>query len=144
MTARKVIKVTTWPDPLVQERLEDIGFFYDAPSRTWVKFCETEESQSITDWLKKHHLSHEVGAAKGRGEVSKHPKLSDSLILKDGGSPTRCGLCAQDAACRQWVEGDDTDSTDYPEAARFYLCGKCVQTRMQAHPRLYSRAEEQL
>jgi len=144
MTARKVIKVTAWPDPLVQERLEDIGFFYDAPTRTWVKFCEEDETQSVREWLKRHHLAHEVGNASGRGELKKHPRLSDALILKDGGSPTRCALCGMSGACRQWVEGDDTDSTDYPNPAKFYLCGNCVQTRMQAHPRLYAPAAEQL
>jgi hypothetical protein len=144
MTARKSIKVTAWPDPLVQERLEDIGFFYDARMRAWLKFCEKDETQSVVDWLKRHHLSHEIATAKGRGETAKHPRLSDSLILKDGGSPTRCALCGMGGACRQWVEGDDTDSTDYPNPAKFFLCGNCVQTRMQPHPRLYSPAEEQL
>ena len=144
MTLRKAIKVTAWPDPLVQERLEDIGFFYDSPSQAWLKFCEEGETQSVVDWLKRHHLSHEISVAKGRGEVKKHARLSDALMIKTGGSPTRCALCGAPAPCRQWVEGDDTDSTDYPNAARFYLCGTCVQDRMQPHPRLYSPAEEQL
>lgn len=145
MTARKTIKITTWPDPLVQERLEDMGFFFDAEFRAWIRFCEEQEVQHINEWLKRYHLSHEILPARGRGELRKHPRLSEMLILKNGGAPDTCALCAADhTPCRQWIEGDDTDSIDYPNAARFYLCGKCVQTRMQPHPRLYSPAEEQL
>ena len=144
MTIRKAIRITAWPDPLVQERIEDIGFFFDAPAKSWIKFCEEGEVQSLNEWLKRHHLPHEVTVAQGRGEVRKHPRLSDSLIFKHGGSPKLCALCGLTAPCRLWVEGDDTDSTDYPHAARFFLCGTCVQTRMQPHPRLYSPAEEQL
>jgi hypothetical protein len=145
MTARKMVKITTWPDPLVQERLEDIGFFFDSPARTWIKFCGQSEISSLNDWLKRHHLSHEVQPAHGRGETKKHPRLSDELMLKNGGAPDACALCGKtDTPCREWVEGDDTDSTDYPDPARFYLCGQCVQTRMQPHPRLYSPADERL
>ena len=82
---------------------------------------------------------------RGQGELKKHPRLSTQLLLRDGGSPTTCALCgARMVPCRQWVEGDDTDSVDYPHAARFFLCGTCVQTHMQPHPRLYSPAEDQL
>ncbi len=145
MAARKIVKLLTWPDPLVQERLEDMGFFFDRDVRAWVRFCDENEVQSLNEWLKKHHLSHEVHPAKGRGECKKHPKLSEQCVLKNGGSPTTCALCgARGVACRQWVEGDDTDSTDYPRAAKFYLCGECVQGRMQPHPRLYSPVDEQL
>ena len=145
MIARKTVKLTTWPDPLVQERLEDMGFFFDSEFRSWIRFCDEDEVQPLNDWLKRHQLSHEVLPAKGRGEVKKHPKLSDQLILRNGGTPTNCALCgASGVSCRQWVEGDDTDSTDYLSAAKFYLCGNCVQTRMQPHPRLYSPADEQL
>src|SRR3954466_13254149 len=132
MTTRKTVKLTAWPDPLVQERLEDMGFFFDPEYRSWIRFCDEEEVQPLNEWLKRHHLSHEVPPAKGRGELKKHPKLSDQLVQQSGESPPSCALCgAQNAACRQWVEGDDTDAIDYPNAARFYLCGNCVQTRMQ-------------
>ncbi len=145
MTARKMVKITAWPDPLVQERLEDIGFFFDSPARTWIKFCAQTEVPALNDWLKRHHLSHEVQPAPGRGETKKHPRLSDELALKTGGAHDACALCGKsDIPCRQWIEGDDTDSVDYPDAARFYLCGQCVQTRMQPHPRLYSPADERL
>jgi hypothetical protein len=145
MLARKTVKLTSWPDPLVQERLEDMGFFFDHDLRAWIRFCDEDEVQPINDWLKRHHLSHEVLPAKGRGELKKHAKLSEQLVLKNGGSPTMCALCgASGVACRQWIEGDDTDSVEYPNAAKFYLCGNCVQSRMQPHPRLYSPADEQL
>ena len=145
MTTRKTVKITSWPDPLVQERLEDMDFFYDPGYRTWIRFCDEGEVQPLNEWLKRHHLAHEVLTAKGRGELKKHPRLSDQLVLKGGGSPTHCALCGTAGVpCRQWVEGDDTDSIDYPSPARFYLCGRCVQTRMQPHPRLYAPANEQL
>ena len=31
MHVRKTVKLTSWPDPLVQERLEDMGFFFANP-----------------------------------------------------------------------------------------------------------------
>jgi hypothetical protein len=144
MTQRKTIRIITWPDPLMQERIEDVGFFYDQTLQAWIKFCEEQETAALTEWLKRHHLSHEIAAARGRGELKKHARLSDQLIFRNGGSPNLCALCGAKAPCRLWVEGDDTDSTDYPNAARFHLCGTCVQTRMQPHPRLYAPAEEQL
>jgi hypothetical protein len=145
MTARKTIKLTTWPDPLVQERLEDMDFFFDPDHKSWIRFCDEQEIGPLNDWLKRHHLSHEILPAKGRGELKKHPKLSDHLLLKNGGNPTTCALCgAKNTPCRQWIEGDDTDSIDYPHPAKFFLCGTCVQSRMEPHPRLYARAEEQL
>jgi hypothetical protein len=142
---RKTIRLLTWPDPLVQERLEDMGFFYDHQARTWVRFCDQRELTAVGEWLKRHHLQQEVVAARGRGELKKHARLSGELLLKDGGGPLSCALCgAQGVACRQWVEGDDTDSVDYPSPAKFYLCGACVQHRMQPHPRLYTPAEDQI
>jgi len=145
MEPRKLIKLTAWPDPLVQERLEDIGFFFDQEFRTWIRFSDEKEVPSINDWLKRHHLAHEIAGAHGRGETKRLPKLSDELFLKDGGSPTRCALCgAQNSPCRQWIEGDDTDDIDYTGAKRFYMCGPCAQTRMPAHPRLYSPADDVL
>ena len=72
-----------------------------------------------------------------------HPRLTTQAA--DGGSPTRCGYCGKvNVFCRQWVEGDDTDSTDYPNPARVYLCGSCVQHVMQPHPRMYVPAEDKL
>lgn len=145
MMTRKTVKITAWPDPLMQERLEDMDFFYDAEYRSWIRFCNENEIQPLNEWLKRHHLTHEVLPAKGRGELKKHPRLSDQLVLKNGGSHDTCALCgASNIPCRQWIEGDDTDSTDYPRPARFFLCGNCVQTRMQPHPRLYAPADEQL
>jgi hypothetical protein len=145
MNERKMVKITAWPDPLMQERLEDLGFFSDAGVHAWIRFCDENEVGGISEWLRRHQLGHEVVAARGCGETRKHPRLSDLLVLKDGGGPDRCALCgAEDVPCRQWIEGDDTDSVDYEGAARFYLCGKCVQTRMQPHPRLYVPTEEQL
>jgi hypothetical protein len=145
MSERKMVKIAAWPDPLVRERMEDLGFFFDRDVRAWMRFCDEEEVTSISEWLRRHQLGHEVETARGRGEVKRLPRLSDILVLRNGGSPTRCALCgAAGVPCRQWIEGDDTDSVDYEGAARFYLCGKCVQDRMQPHPRLYAPTEEQL
>ena len=145
MAPRKTIKITSWPDPLVQERVEEMGFFFDAPACAWIRFCDAHELPPLAEWLKRHHLSHDISPARGRGELKRHPRLSDILVLKNGGSPTSCALCgATNTPCRLWIEGDDTDSIDYPHPARFFLCGTCVQTRMQPHPRLYSPAEEHL
>jgi hypothetical protein len=145
LSVRKTIRLVCWPDPLLQERIEEVGFFFDQIHRSWIRFCEEDEVASISEWLKRHRLSWQVLPANGRAEVKRHPRLSDELVLKNGGSATVCALCAATGvACRQWIEGDDTDSTDYPHAARFYLCGKCVQKRMSPHPRLYSNVEESL
>ena len=122
-----------------------MDFFFDPEFRTWIRFCDEGEVAALTDWLKRHRLAHDVVSAKGRGELKKHPRLSEQLILKNGGSHDACALCGTShTSCRQWIEGDDTDSTDYPGPARFFLCGNCVQTQMQPHPRLYVPASEQL
>jgi hypothetical protein len=143
--SRKLIQINTWPDPLIQERIEELGFFWDKPVQSWLRFCGDDEVPGLSGWLKRHHLSFTVKPATGRGELKKHPKLSDELMLRDGGGPQTCALCgARGVPCRQWVEGDDTDSTDYPNAARFYMCGQCVQERMSPHPRLYAPTEDQL
>ncbi len=145
MTPRKTIKIIGWPDPLVQERLEDRGFFFDDDFRTWILFCEEPEVQHLHEWLQRHHLAHEVLPAKGRGELKKHPRLSAQLVVRNGGGPGICALCgATGVACRRWLEGDDTDSIDYPNPVGFYLCGQCVQTRMQPHPRMYAPADGHL
>lgn len=142
---RKLIRITNWPDPLLQERLEEMGFFWDKPAKSWLRYCADDEVTSITAWLKRYHLSYSVTVAAGRGELKKHPKLSEELVLRDGGNPHSCALCgAKNVACRQWIEGDDTDSTDYPEPAKFFMCGRCVQDRMGPHPRLYAPSDDQL
>ena len=146
MEERLIIVVKSRPDPVIQERLEDMGFFPDKTAGArWCRFCSLEEAAGLAEWLKRHRLGHKIAKATGRGEVKKYPRLSESLVLGDGGGPTRCALCgAQNTSCRKWVEGDDTDSTDYPAPAKFYLCGRCVQERMQPHPRLYAPAEDTL
>jgi hypothetical protein len=163
MNPRKMIRLVTWPDPLLQERIEDMGFFYDAAVRVmlprnpglagagrsnqgaWVRFCDEHEVDAVGEWLKRHRLAFEAVPARGQGELKRHPRLSEQLLLKTGGSASTCALCGlRNTPCRQWVEGDDTDSTDYPSPARFFLCGQCVQVRMQPHPRLYAPAEDQL
>jgi len=145
LTPRKTVQVVTWPDPLLQERLEDVGFFYDQGCKTWIRYCDPDEIQGMGEWLAKHQLTFRIAEAAGRGETKKHPRLADNLILTDGGGPDACALCgAQHVPCRQWIEGDDTDATDYPGAARFYMCGQCVQLRMTPHPRLYAPVEDQL
>jgi len=145
LSVRKTIRLTCWPDPLLQERIEEAGFFFDRTFHGWVRFAEEGEVDSVAEWLKRHRLTWQVLPAHVRAELKRHPRLSDELLLKNGGSPTVCALCATAGiACRQWIEGDDTDSTEYPHAARFYLCGKCVQNRMSPHPRLYATVDESL
>lgn len=145
LESRKLIRLSSWPDPLVQERLEEMGFFWDKGLKAWVRFCGEDEVAALSAWLKRHHLSFAVTAAPGRGELKKHPRLSEELVLRDGGGPQACALCgAKNVPCRQWIEGDDTDSTDYPGAAKFFMCGKCVQDRMGPHPRLYAPSDDQL
>jgi len=145
LSVRRVLKIATWPDPLLQERLEEVGFFFDNKSKTWIRYCEEGELADLQTWLQRRGLKHKVAEAVGRGELKRMPRLSEQLVIKNGGSPTRCALCgAQGVACRQWVEGDDTDSVDYPNAARFYMCGQCVQFQMQPHQRLYAPVEEVL
>ena len=56
MSSRKTIKITSWPDPLMQERLEEIGFFFDGPLQAWIRFCEEEDLQQLTEWVRRLHL----------------------------------------------------------------------------------------
>jgi hypothetical protein len=144
MADRYVIIVKTWPDPVLLEKLQDLGFFYD-PDLGLIHYCWKNQIELMAEWLLKRRLAHEIRPANGMGELKKHPRLSDFLILSDGGSPIACALCGvRDVPCRLWVEGDDTDSIEYPSPARFYLCGRCVQNRMQPHPRLYAPADDVL
>ncbi len=145
MSDRLVIVLHSFPDPVIQERLEDMGFFRDPERRDWSRFCSQAEVESIANWLKNHRLDHSVGKAQGRGMLKKYPRLSDLLLHKDGGGPTTCALCGTSGVfCRKWMEGDDTDSIDYPAQHGFYMCGCCVQDRMAPHPRLYAPAEDTL
>lgn len=145
MAERKVIVITSWPDPLMQERLEDMNFFFDSASSAWIQFTDAADISPVRDWLTRHHLRFRLDPAKGVGQTVKHDKLSAHLLLKNGGGPTSCALCGtQNTPCRQWIEGDDTDSTDYPGAAMFFMCGRCVREKMSPHPRLYAPVEETL
>ncbi len=112
----------SFPDPVIQERLEDMGFFRDPDRRDWSRFCSQSEVESIAIWLKNHRLDHRVGKAQGRGMLKKYPRLSDLLLHKDGGNPTTCALCgARGVFCRKWIEGDDTDSIDSGAAWFLYV-----------------------
>ena len=145
MAKRTLVIIRSWPDPIIQERLEDIGFFRDETYRAWINFCDLEDIKELAAWLKRERISFEVREATGQGELKKHPCLSSSLLVKSGGGPDECALCGtRGVPCREWIEGDDTDSVQYPKAARFYMCGKCVQERMQKHPRLYAPAPDRL
>jgi len=136
--------VKTWPDPVIFEKLQDLGFFYDSQLGL-VHYCRQNEIENIAEWLLKRRLAYEIRPAVGTGELKKYSRLSELLVLTDGGSPTACALCgAQNVPCRLWIEGDDTDSIEYPSPARFYMCGRCVQNRMQPHPRLYAPADDVL
>ncbi len=146
MVERVVVKVKHWLDPIAQERLEDIGFFREGSrNAAWMYYCDPLEAQQMAQWLKKRGIQFHVQPADGLGELKKYTCLSDMLVDKTGGSPTHCALCgATGVFCRQWVQGDDADNIDYPSPARFYMCGKCVRTRMQCHPRLYAPADNAL
>ncbi len=145
MTKRVVIILRSWPDPIIQERLEDAGFFQDQTQQGWICFSNLEDVKTLAGWLKRERVSFEVREAAGQGELKKHPCLSNSLLVNSGGGPDECALCGtRGVPCREWIEGDDTDSIQYPKAARFYMCGKCVQERMQKHPRLYAPAPDRL
>jgi hypothetical protein len=142
---RRIVKVRGFPDPLTLERIEDAGFFFDDRAKTWIRFCAADEVAQWMDYLERRRLGSEVSIATGMGQTRRMPCLSKQLLLTDGGGPTRCALCAADQqACREWIEGDDTDALDYPNAARFYLCGPCVQLHIAAHPRLYAPVEDAL
>ncbi len=144
MTKRVVIILRSWPDPIIQERLEDAGFFRDEEKEhAWICFCSLQDVKELAGWLKRERVSFEVKEAIGQGEKKRYPCLSDSLLVKGG--PEECALCGtRGVPCREWIEGDDTDSIQYAKAARFYMCGKCVQERMQKHPRLYAPAPDRL
>lgn len=143
MSIRKMLQVTSWPDPLLQERMEEVGFYFDPTLRLWLRFCDEGELDELQTWLQRKGLRCKVTDAPGRGQVKRLPKLSDILVVKSGGGPSQCALCGvRGLPCRLWLEGDDTDSVEYPGAARFYMCGQCVQTQMQPHPRLYVPADE--
>ena len=146
MVERLVIKVKHWLDPIAQERLEDMGFFREGPRNSaWTCYCDPSEAQQMAQWLKKRNVSFDIRPADGVGELKKYSRLSDMLVDKTGGGPTHCALCgAKDVFCRQWVQGDDADNIDYPSPVRFFMCGKCVRTIMQSHPRLYAPADDVL
>ncbi|MGC9259800.1 MAG: hypothetical protein ACP5I8_06940 [Phycisphaerae bacterium] len=146
MVERLVLKVKNWLDPIAQEGLEDMGFFREGSRNSnWICYGDAEKVQPIASWLKKRNIAFQVQPADGIGELKKYPRLSDQLVDKTGGGPTHCALCgASNVFCRQWIEGDDADNIDYPAPMRFYMCGKCVRTRMQPHPRLYAPAEDSL
>ena len=145
LSPRQVVQIRSWPDPVLQEHLEEVGFFYDRQRQGWICFCEADEVESWGDWLKRRHLLYVVTEAVGRGEVERLPKLSAELLLPKGGNASHCALCgARGVLCRQWIEGDDTDSTEYAGAKKFFMCGKCVRERMSPHPRLYAPVESRL
>ncbi len=146
MVERLAIKVKHWLDPIAQERLEDMGFFREGPRNgSWTCYCDASEVQRVSHWLKERQVSFEIRPADGVGELTKYSRLSDLLVDKSGGGPTHCALCgAQNVFCRQWVQGDDADNTDYPSPIRFYMCGKCVRTRMQSHPLVDAPADDAL
>ena len=61
MGPRKIIKIASWPGSRWRRsRLEDLGFFYDADQRTWIKFCDEPEVRPISDWLKQQGVSQEI------------------------------------------------------------------------------------
>ena len=143
MAVRVQLRILMWPDPVMQEQLEATGFFMDPASGCWMRFANQDETRDLVEYLKRCRLAHEVKPARGKGRLTRYPRLTTKAT--DGGAPTRCGYCGKDNVfCRQWVEGDDTDSIDYPNPARLYLCGQCVQHVMQPHPRMYVPAEDKL
>lgn len=141
MSERLMIKLKTWPTSIEQEQIEALGFFNQ---KGWRMFCDKDELPAIAEWLKERHLNFGVYPTDRVGKYEDYPRLSDQLLRADGGSPTACALCGRDSvACRQWLEGDDSDRIE-PSARRFYLCGNCVQTKVIPHGRLYTHSDEDL
>ncbi len=141
MSERLMIKLKTWPTSIEQEQIEAMGFFNQ---RGWRMFCDDDELSTIAEWLKEKHLSFSVQHSDRAGKYEDYPRLSEQLLRTDGGSPTACALCGRDGvACRQWIEGDDSDRIE-PTAKRFYVCGRCVQEKIIPHGRLYTHADDVL
>src|SRR4051794_10987141 len=84
LSVRKTIRLTSWPDPLLQERIEEVGFFFARTYQGWVRFAEEPEVESVSEWLKRHRLTWQILPAQGRSELKRHPRLSDELLLKNG------------------------------------------------------------
>ena len=145
MKPRVLLVLKASPDPVMQERLEDLGFFRNVNGRGgWRRFCDPAEAARLLEWLKQRRFSAQViSPAPGRGQRQRYPCLSAGLVRTDGGGPAACALCgAANIPCRKWIEGDDTDSIQYPGAPGFYMCGRCVRERMQPHPRFYAPADD--
>ena len=99
------------------------------------------EPHVIETLLKGSGYQYKIAEAPGRGEFTRYPRLSDQLMLPDGGRPDRCGLCGKRVDhCRKWIEGDDADDVRAAGVRSFYMCGQCVQMRMEPHPRIYAPA----
>jgi hypothetical protein len=127
------------PDPVLAETLEMIGIQYVAVERSWFVIVDDGQLDWYVQQLESRHVLFDVAPATGRGELQRYDRLSDHLVLADGGSPSRCALCgvAAAGACVEQVECDDTDSPDYPGARSFYVCPQCYQQHVLPSPRAY-------
>jgi hypothetical protein len=128
------------PDPVLAEQFEMLGIQYVAVERAWFVIVDDEQLDLYVQQLEGRRVAFEVTPATGRGELTRYERLSDRLVLPDGGDGDRCGLCGAAAAgaCVEQVECDDTDSPDYPAARRFFVCPACYQGQVLPSPRAYA------
>ena len=137
------ILLLSQPDPISLERLEDHGFFFGDIESRYIRFVGDHERKLFEEMLKKLGYDFQVAEAPGRGQFSRYPRLSDELIVSNGGDETHCGLCGMTGVdCRKWIEGDDADDIRDDGARSFYMCGGCVQSKMDPHPRIYSPVDD--
>lgn len=137
------IVLLSQPDPISLERLEDHGFFFGELESRYIRFVGEHDRKIFEAMLKKSGYEFETNEAPGRGQFSRYPRLSDELAILDGGDAASCGLCGMTGVdSRKWIEGDDADDIRAEGARSFYMCGECVQSKMDPHPRIYSPVDE--
>ena len=135
---RQEFQVTTVPDPIWREVLENLGFTYLRDLRRWVRTCGSHEAGALETLLSQRSIPFDKKPAAAPGRLARWPRLSAELAIPDGGGDHLCGLCGRWAdECRLYVECDDSDNPDYPDAVRFHVCPDCIRERIDPHPRLY-------
>lgn len=141
--ARTEFQITTVPDPILREVLENLGFTYLRSVRRWVRVCGRDETEALETLLQRRGVPFDKKSADSDGRLVRFPKLSDELVLPDGGDPTRCAVCGRYVPkAFLYIECDDADNHDYPGAAKFHVCPICVEEKIAPHERLYVRVSD--
>lgn len=139
---RQEFQITTVPDPIWREVLENLGFTYLKDIRRWVRTCAGREAAAVEAVLNQRSVPFEKKAAAPAGKMARWPKLSAELAVPDGGEPNRCGICGKYVErAHKYVECDDADNHEYPDAVRFFACPDCIREKIDPHPRLYVRLD---